>query len=59
MKQRRKPHRAGRDGAERQTSVMAFDISRQAKVTKYTTRGKEGFNINHTSSGLSKQLQIQ
>lgn len=37
---------------------MAFDVGRQAKVTKYTTRGKEGFDINQTSVGLSKQLKI-
>lgn len=53
MKQHRKSRRASKEGTDQQ-SVMAFDIGRQAKVTKYTTRGKEGFDINHTSSGLSK-----
>ena len=41
------------------TSVMAFDGREHGKITKYTTRGKEGFDINYTSSGLSKQLQLQ
>ena len=41
-----------------QDGIMTFDVGRQAKVTKYTTRGKEGFDINSTSVGLSKQLEI-
>ena len=47
--------------SEQEMNLLVGDQETQQrnKITKYTTRGKEGFNINLTSSGLSKQLQEQ
>ena len=47
-KRQRRRQDSTRDG------IMNFEMGRQGKVTKYTTRGKEGFDINLTSGGLSK-----